>query len=56
MKKEKKFFSKTSVVQKVFFSDTFMSISRQGKKILNKTFYGGPPHMCPSIMCVYFSL
>ena len=47
MKKERKIFLKTSVVQNIFFSDTFLSISRQAKKILNKTFYGGPSHRCP---------
>ena len=56
MKKERKFFFKNFRGPKYFFSDTFLSISRQAKKILNKTFYGGPSHGCPSIMCVYFSL
>ena len=31
---------------------TFWSISKQ----INKTFYEGPSHSCPSNLCVYFSL
>ena len=56
MKKRRKKISKTSVVQNFVKLHTFWSISKQINKILNKTFYGGPSHRCPSIVCVYLSL